>query len=137
MNTNESKGTTISPQGVHHVALGAHDPASLCAFYTRCLGAKILKTHRHPDGTIRAIWLTFGPSPMVLMLEATAAARRPPHQGVEAGFFLLALAFSEAARGEAERQLQAEGFAIEDRTEFTSYTRDPEGNRVGLSSYQF
>jgi hypothetical protein len=68
------------------------------------------------------------------MIERTLEAPRPP-AGVGAGPFLLALACT-MEQGEAwERVLAAAGVPIEARTAHTRYFRDPEGNRVAVSSY--
>ena len=46
------------------------------------------------------------------------------------------LAFAVDDLGEWERRLDAAGLAIEDRTAHTLYVRDPDGHRVGLSTYR-
>jgi hypothetical protein len=48
---------------------------------------------------------------------------------------LIALRIERAAREAWERRLAAAGVAVEARTAFTLYVRDPEGNRVGLSHF--
>ena len=68
------------------------------------------------------------------MVEATT---EPPRrvEGVGAGPFLLAFRVEAADRCELERSLEAAGAAIESRSEFTSYARDPEGNRIAISAH--
>lgn len=133
----ESKAIQADPGSPHHIALGAQDPERVGEFYTAHLGAHVLTTHRTPEGEVRSIWLTFGTSPLVLMLERTVAPQRPRVQEVEAGLFLLVLFFPQPQRTLVEAALEAAGVLLDSRTKFTSYTRDPEGNRVGLSSYVF
>jgi len=55
--------------------------------------------------------------------------------GVGAGPFLIALAVPAEQRGHFEARLHDAGSVVEARSEFTSYARDPDGNRVALSSY--
>ena len=51
------------------------------------------------------------------------------------GLHLVALRIERAARADWLRRLAAAGVAVEARTAFTLYVRDPEGNRVGLSHW--
>ena len=55
--------------------------------------------------------------------------------GVGAGLFLLALRATPSERRALEARLSAAGIAVESRTDFTSYFRDPEGNRFAISHY--
>jgi hypothetical protein len=56
-------------------------------------------------------------------------------EGIGAGWFLVALAVSPSERDLLEAKLAARGVAIESRTQWTSYARDPDGNRIAFSSY--
>jgi glyoxylase I family protein len=68
------------------------------------------------------------------MIEPTAEA--PRHVvGVGAGPFLIAVAVEAEQRERLEARLIDAGCAIESRSEWTSYTRDPDGNRIALSAY--
>ena len=51
------------------------------------------------------------------------------------GVFLIAFEVSPAQRRLLEQRLEAQGARIEQRTEFTSYARDPEGNRIAISHF--
>jgi catechol 2,3-dioxygenase-like lactoylglutathione lyase family enzyme len=116
---------------LHHVALGAQDVDALAAFYRDVLGLPELARHR--DGVVlRSVWLDLGGA--ILMIERThEPARRV--EGVGAGPFLLALRCTVAERAALEARLAAAGSAIESRTAFSSYARDPEGNRIALSHH--
>jgi hypothetical protein len=48
----------------------------------------------------------------------------------------MCFALDAGERERAERVIEAAGAVIEARTEFTSYARDPEGNRVAISHYE-
>jgi catechol 2,3-dioxygenase-like lactoylglutathione lyase family enzyme len=116
---------------LHHLALGARDLERVAAFYRDLLGLREVCRHHEPGGGLRSIWLDLGGP--VLMIERTEEPARLV-QGVGAGPFLLALAAEPAERVSLERSLAASGFPVEARTEHTIYVRDPEGNRVALSS---
>lgn len=68
------------------------------------------------------------------MIEPTAESPRTV-VGVGSGLFLIALSVSEAERAAFEIRLELAGSRIESRSEFTSYARDPDGNRIAISSY--
>ena len=117
---------------LHHLGLGAHDIEFVAAFYRDLLGLREVSRHHEPDGRLRSVWLDLGGA--VLMIERTEEPARRV-QGVGAGLFLLALAAGQAERVTLEKSLAASGSPIEARTEHTIYFRDPEGNRVAISSY--
>lgn len=120
------------PRPLHHVALGARDVERVAAFYREVLGLPERRRHDDEAGRLRSIWLALGDS--LLMIERTDEAPRRV-EGVGAGPFLLALACTPAERETLEAALEKAGAVIEARTAFTSYARDPEGNRVALSHY--
>lgn len=94
-------------------------------FYAGVLGLPITKR----DGT-RSVWLDAGG--VIVMLEQ-ADDGEPP---VAAGSKEL-VAFTIAADEHALREaaLADAGVDVEARTPFTMYVRDPDGRRVGLTSY--
>jgi catechol 2,3-dioxygenase-like lactoylglutathione lyase family enzyme len=111
--------------GLHHLAFRTLDPAALAAFYTRWLGFSVRK-----DQGPHSIWLSLG-TDCVLMLEL-----RPSEEpGVPCGSNeLVAFHIPENRREQVAAELVAEGM-LEARTEHTLYFRDPDGRRIGLSSY--
>ena len=117
----------------HHIALGARNVERVAEFYSSMF--EIDEDRRHLDGdVVRSIWLRLGP--VMLMIERSTEPMRYV-DGIGAGPFLLALSVSPEQRTELESRLEAAGFPIESRSEFTSYTRDPEKNRVAFSCYSF
>jgi catechol 2,3-dioxygenase-like lactoylglutathione lyase family enzyme len=111
---------------VHHLAIQVHDLELVRDFYVRVLGLRELRRPR--EG---AVWLDCGGT--VLMLEQVDGepvedAFRTPRTGLH----LLALAITD--REAWERRLQSHGVALVEHTRHTLYVRDPEGNRVGLST---
>ena len=117
---------------LHHIALGARDVDAVAAFYRDVFELEELDQHLDDGGHLRSIWLDLGGC--ILMVEKTRKVR-PAVEGVGAGPFLLALSIEPDERVAMEERLEARGSSIESRTEFTSYARDPEGNRVAVSHY--
>lgn len=111
---------------IHHIALRSFDPARLAAFYVDVLGLRVIR--RQPHG----IWL--GVDHVVLMIESMAAGEPPPDP---TSMRLLAFAFTAQERPAFRARLDAHGVAVEGRTDFTWYFRDPEGRRLGVSTYDF
>lgn len=121
---------------VHHIALGAQDPQRVAAFYTHYFGASELRRNYYPDGSLRSIWLDLD---FVLMVEHISDATRPDEHtsGMRPGVFLIALSVGAQERDDLEAAWAADGVQVDQKTEFTTYARDPEGNRVAISTYQF
>jgi catechol 2,3-dioxygenase-like lactoylglutathione lyase family enzyme len=118
---------------LHHVALGATDVERVAEFYQGIFGLQECARHLYDDGRLRSIWLNM--SGAVLMVEHTRQAPRRVH-GVGRGPFLIAFSAEDPAERRAvEERAAAAGSPTESRTEFTSYFRDPEGNRVAVSCY--
>jgi catechol-2,3-dioxygenase len=117
---------------LHHLALGTRDVEGLAQFYRDVLELRELERYRHADGSLRSVWLDLGGS--VLMIEQS---QEPPRrvQGIGAGPFLIALAATREEQPRLEAKLASAGSPIESRSEWTSYARDPDGNRIALSAY--
>lgn len=117
---------------LHHLALGARDPERVARFYRDVLG--LAEVARHLDGEeLRSVWLSLGEG--VLMIERIPSATPVQPVAMAPGLFLLALQIDEDARDAWIARLDAAGHPIEDSTAYTSYARDPEGNRVAISCY--
>ena len=118
---------------VHHLALGTRDVERLAHFYREAFGLTEVNRHLGAAGELRSIWLDLGGA--LLMIEATLTPERARVEGIGAGLFLLALRVSVTERAALEQKLEALGTPIESRTQFTSYARDPDGNRIAMSHY--
>jgi glyoxylase I family protein len=115
---------------LHHVALRCADLARAEAFYHRVLGLPVLARHDDERGAPRSSWLSLGGGAVLMLERALRGA------GAEAGTgHLLALAVDDLDRWAL--RLAAAGVAIDDRSAATLYLRDPDGHRVGLSTYHF
>jgi len=117
---------------LHHVALGARDVEGVAAFYRDRLGLREVRRHHESDGQLRSVWLDLGGA--LLMIEFTDQPSRPV-QGIGAGPFLIAVTVAAEKRAALASMLTAAGFPAESRSEHTLYFRDPEGNRVAISSF--
>jgi len=117
---------------LHHLAIGTRDVARLASFYIDVLELREVTRHLHADGSLRSVWLDLGGP--VLMIEPT---EEPPRRvvGVGAGPFLVALAIAAERRPDFETRVERAGSVIDSRTEWTTYMRDPDGNRIAVSSY--
>jgi glyoxylase I family protein len=112
---------------VHHVALRVGALEAAVAFYSGVLGLAERRRLEAGDGSLRAVWLEA--EGVLLMLE-----RRLRGAGADSGSgHLLSFAVDDLPAWEA--RLHAAGIAVEDRTSFTLYVRDPDGHRVGLTTY--
>lgn len=117
---------------LHHLALGARDVRGLADFYRDLFNLPERGAFHAEDGSLRSVWLSLGQA--VLMIEKTTATDERHIQGqVLPGLFLLALRIPEADRSAWEQRLTAAGAPVEQRTDFTLYARDPEGNRFAVS----
>ena len=110
---------------VHHIAFRTHDLPRLERFYVEVLRFKV-KTRLGQ----RSVWLDAGDA--ILMLER-AAEDEPgiPPKSME----FVAFAIRHEGRTPMLDRLEAHGISIEHRTEYTIYFRDPDGRRVGVSSF--
>jgi glyoxylase I family protein len=117
---------------LHHLAVGSADVEGLARFYRELFG--LVETARHHDaaGALRSIWLDLEGA--LLMIEHTLSPARRV-EGVGSGPFLLAFRVSRAERERLEQALETRGHTIEARTAFSSYSRDPDGNRFAFSHH--
>lgn len=116
----------------HHVALGAHDVETVATFYQTFFDLPEDRRHFEEDGSLRSVWLQVGE--VRLMIEHSGDRERFV-KTIGHGPFLLAFSVSDTEREALEIRLEQNGHPIEARTAHTSYTRDPEGNRVAFSHF--
>lgn len=110
---------------IHHLAFRTDDLDALEHFYAVALG---LRVTRREEG--RCVWLDAGGA--ILMLERCADGEPAvPDETME----LVAFAIAPHERESVARRLAAAGHRIEARTAYTLYVRDPDGRRIGVSSY--
>lgn len=110
---------------VHHVALRTRDLPRAERFWTELFGLAVARRD-----AARAVWLDLDGA--VLMLER-AEPNEPVVPAGSMDFF--ALRVSPAAREAFNARCAAMGVAIEHETAHTTYVRDPDGRRVGVSTH--
>jgi len=112
--------------GIHHLALRTRDPAATERFYVSVLGLQILA--RHDDRG--SVWLDA--SGAVVMVERAEEGEPEIPAGSRE---LTAFAIDDLPAWRS--RLAEAGVEIEGETPYTLYVRDPDGRRVGLSTYAF
>lgn len=114
---------------MHHLALRVIDPDLSARFYGGLLGLRELSRHAGADGSPRAVWLALGDA--VLMLERSLLPPGPSSGSAH----VLVLGVDDLSVWEAK--LAVAGVTIVERTAFTLYLHDPDGHRLGLSTFRF
>lgn len=112
---------------IHHIAFRTFDLPRLEAFYVGTLGFVVVRRSRD-----RSVWLGAGEARVML---EQAEPGEPPSDPRSMELVAFSIAASDACLLEAA--LGRAGVAIEARTPHTLYFRDPDGRRVGVSSYPF
>ncbi len=123
----------MSASSLHHLALGAIDLDAMARFYQTLLELRELKRHHNADGSLRSIWLELGS--LILMLERSESPASQPVFS-RGGVFLLAFPMRAAEREAWRQRLRRLGAAVESESEYSLYFRDPEGNRLAMTSYR-
>ena len=113
---------------VHHIAIQVRDLERARAFYVEVLGLPEVRRQPH------AVWVD-AEGTLVMLEQSADVDAPPPWQSARAGLHLLALQIGPTERAAWRARLIAAGAPIEGETGFTLYTRDPDGTRIGLSSY--
>jgi catechol 2,3-dioxygenase-like lactoylglutathione lyase family enzyme len=116
---------------LHHVAVGTRDVERLARFYREAFGLRE-ERRRDDEQGLFSIWLDLEGS--LLMIERSSEPERRV-EGVGSGPFLLAFRVNASERAECESRLEQVGADIETRAEFTTYARDPDGNRIAISHF--
>ena len=110
---------------IHHIALRARDLDETIAFYTGVLWLREVHAARP-----RSVWLALADG-SVVMVEARSA----DEPAIPAGSLEL-VAFRVSAERKAEiRSVALSRACFDGETEHTVYLRDPDGRRLGVSTY--
>jgi glyoxylase I family protein len=119
------------PPAVHHLAVLVRDLDRAEAFYAGVLGLPVIERWTDAGGRPRSIWLGLGGGAFLAVEKATAEV---PHEGAS-GWHCVALAIARDEREPWRARLAAAGHPVERETQFTLYTRDPDGALVALSHH--
>lgn len=103
---------------IHHVAFRTDDIPRLERFYVDVLGFTVTRRSG-------SVWLDAGGA--IVMLEQRAPGEPPIPAG---SMEIVTFGIEPHQSAEYMHRLDVEG-----RTDFTLYVRDPDGRRIGLSSY--
>ncbi|MCW7471004.1 VOC family protein [Leptospira kanakyensis] len=106
---------------IHHIAIGTPDPSHLAAFYLKIPGAKQIQEFHYPSGLLRSVWIEFGQ--VILMLE----------EGEKKSSRALVFSLTENEKSDWIQFLTQ--IEIQNKTEYTVYFLDTDGNLLGLSNY--
>jgi catechol 2,3-dioxygenase-like lactoylglutathione lyase family enzyme len=110
---------------LHHLALRAADVEATVSFYKQLLGLGELRSERP-----RSVWLGLGDG-AILMVEA----RSTGEPAISPGSLELAAFRVDDERKGAIRAFALERGCFDGETAYTVYLRDPDGRRVGVSTY--
>jgi catechol 2,3-dioxygenase-like lactoylglutathione lyase family enzyme len=110
--------------------------AALARFYAQLLGIGELRRNLDELGQLRSIWLDLSGTLLMIERVSPQAEARGPVSGVGFGAFLLAFRAAAGERVELEARAAALGAPVESRSAYTSYLRDPDGNRIAISDYE-
>ena len=115
------------PMPLHHLALRTTDVAALAAFYREVFGFALVR-----EVAPRSLWLGLGGG-AVLMIEAREAGETAAAPG---SMELIAFRVDRETRASIGRKAREFG-CYDGETAFTVYLRDPDGRRLGASTYDF
>ncbi|TGK07827.1 glyoxalase [Leptospira semungkisensis] len=107
---------------IHHIAISTEDPQRLKQFYEKIPGLVFEKDHFFKDGELRSSWFLAGN--IRLMIEKEPIKKAP-----------FALVFSASSPEERKKIELDFGDILKEETDYTKYFLDPDGNRLGFSSY--
>ncbi|BDA80918.1 hypothetical protein LPTSP3_g38480 [Leptospira kobayashii] len=107
---------------IHHIAIGTKSVRVLADFYKKIPDCMFLKENLYPDSDrIRSVW--FQISDTILMIEE--GEKESPR----------AMVFLYQEKNWQNWKSFLNSTSIRERTEFTIYFSDPDGNKLGLSSF--
>jgi glyoxylase I family protein len=113
---------------IHHLALRTGDVPRLEAFYRDIVGLTLAHDAR-PHGA-PSVWLSAGEARFMIEPRGDDEPRTDPRS-----MELVAFAIDPGERAVFEARLDGAGVAVEQRTDFTLYFRDPDGRRIAVSHY--
>jgi catechol 2,3-dioxygenase-like lactoylglutathione lyase family enzyme len=109
---------------MHHLAIATKNLHRLKEFYDSIPCLQWTRDHWDESGELRSVWYEILPQKIILMLEKKDILQAPH-----------ALVFSVQTAGLSTQSLDSKKFLWVAETDFTKYFLDPDGNRLGFSTY--
>lgn len=119
---------------LHHLAVVVADLGRAEQFYVELLGLPVLRRQNDDQGRPRSVWVSLG-GDTFLAIERAETPEGEKRQDTAPGLHCLALSIAKEEREAQKEHLVTSGFPIERESPYTLYTRDPDGNLIGLSHY--
>jgi len=110
---------------LHHAALRARDVEATTAFYARMLDLIEVRAERP-----RSVWLGLGDGSVLMIERREAGEPAIPAGSLE----LIAFRVDEASKASIRKRAIEDG-SFDGETAHTVYLRDPDGRRVGVSTF--
>lgn len=120
---------------VHHIAIKTCDVERLVDFYVDLLGLEEIRRNVREDA-LYSVWLAGGDT--VLMIERSSTedpGARAAFEDDPPGLHLVAFGIDARERNAWCERFESARVSIVERTPYTLYVLDPDGNRIGLSSW--
>lgn len=114
---------------VHHIALRSSDVNRLERFYAGVLGLEVVRRNDERG----SVWLRAGAT--LLMLERADPSEAPTLAAHRDSLELIAFAIDPEQRESWRDRLAQRSVSVEAETGHTLYFRDPDGRRIGVSTY--
>lgn len=124
-----------APLSVHHLAVTVRDLTRAERFYGGVLGLSVMTRWSDEEGAPRSIWFELGGGAFLAVELAKGHAEADSSARLGAGWHCVAFAIDKRERASFRARLEEAGFPVERESDYTLYTRDPEGNLIGLSHY--
>ena len=119
---------------IHHIALKCWDVEALAGFYQLLFGFEPEKRFEDDFG-LRSIWLRHDQLRLMFERSEVGGSTNQDFADDPIGLHLFAFQIEEGEHDAWRRVLSDAGCPVVHQTDHTLYFQDPEGNRIGLSSY--
>jgi hypothetical protein len=119
---------------VHHLAVVVADLERAERFYGGVLGLPVDKRWEDAQGRPRSIWFSLGEGAF-LAVERAETPEGPRRSDTSPGMHCIALGIGREEREAYRERLARAGHPVERESPYTLYTRDPDGQLIGLSHY--
>jgi len=120
---------------VHHVAIQVNDLERAVRWYGELFELPVLREWLGDDGRLRAVWLQLDAGAFVALERCSGTGQPSNWWHPDPGIHVLSLRIPASARAAWEQRLTERGVAVDHRSKWTLFVRDPEGNRIGLSHH--